>query len=66
MQKEVLDLIQNNSQSLTIQEIADKIDKSQDIEAIYKILRHLSANNRGIHLEGDRISPSNLQVKYMK
>ncbi|MBD2393650.1 glucose-6-phosphate isomerase [Cyanobacterium aponinum FACHB-4101] len=66
LQKEVLDLIQNNSQSLTIQEIADKIDKSQDIEAIYKILRHLSANNRGIHLEGDRISPSNLQVKYMK
>ncbi len=64
LQKEVLELIQNSNQSLTLNQIAEQIGKNDDIEAIYKILRHLSSNNRGIHLEGDRTSPSELQVKY--
>lgn len=65
LQQEVLELIQNSNQTLTISQIASKLGKTEDIEAIYKILRHLNANDRGILLEGDRTLPSELQVKYI-
>lgn len=61
LQAEVLKVVQSANNSLTIAEIASKID-SQEIEAIYKILRHLEANNRGISLKGDRNFPSKLIV----
>jgi len=64
LQQEVLDLIQNNSETLTIEQIASKMGKNEEIEAIYKILRHLNANGRGISLEGDRTCPAQLQVEY--
>lgn len=64
LQTEVLNLVKNSTNPLTIAEIATNIGKSEDIEAIYKILRHLSANNRGVILKGDRTSPNSLQVIY--
>jgi glucose-6-phosphate isomerase len=64
LQTEVLNLVKNSTNPLTIAEIATNIGKSEDIEAIYKILRHLSANNRGITLIGDRTLPNSLQMTY--
>jgi glucose-6-phosphate isomerase len=61
LQAEVLKVLKATNNSLTIAEIASKVD-SQEIEAIYKILRHLEANNRGISLKGDRTCPSKLIV----
>lgn len=64
LQTEVLNFLQNSSNSISITDIASKLGKSHEIESIYKILRHLSANDRHILLEGDLANPSQLQVKY--
>lgn len=62
LQTEVFNLVKNSSKSLTISDIAKNIGKSEDIESIYKILRHLSANNRGITLKGDGTNINTLEV----
>ncbi len=64
MQKQILELLASSNQSFTIDEIAEKIGKPEEKEAIYKILRHLAANNRGIFLEGDKRRPSSLKISY--
>jgi glucose-6-phosphate isomerase len=66
LQTEILTLLGKTSDSLTIAQIASELGKNDDIESIYKILRHLSANDRGIVLKGDRISPNTLEVIYSK
>jgi glucose-6-phosphate isomerase len=64
LQQEVIQLLKSSNQSLTVTDIGDKLGKSTEVEAIYKILRHLETNNRGINLTGDRLSPASLQVSY--
>ncbi|MBO3460648.1 glucose-6-phosphate isomerase [Aetokthonos hydrillicola Thurmond2011] len=62
LQKQVLEVIQTEKTSLSIEEIAQKAGASDQIEAIYKILRHLHANQRGVVLHGDFGQPSSLKV----
>ncbi len=50
------------SAPLSLTEIAEKIDASDRIENIYKIVRHLDANNRGVKIEGDPSQPNTLRV----
>lgn len=64
LQKEVIQLLKNSSESLTVTEIANKLGKAEEVETVYKIIRHLSANDRGITLTGDRKSPANLQANF--
>jgi glucose-6-phosphate isomerase len=47
---------------LSLTDLASKAGAPDQIEAIYKIVRHLSANNRGVSLSGDRGKPSSLMV----
>ncbi|WP_446684533.1 glucose-6-phosphate isomerase [Cyanobacterium sp. HL-69] len=71
LQRRVLEVVKSSNNSLKIADIANKVDP-QEVEAIYKILRHLEANNRGIILKGDRKGsgsagltiPSQLTVNY--
>jgi glucose-6-phosphate isomerase len=62
LQTEILNLVKNTTNAITIRDIAINLGKLEDIESIYKILRHLSANDRGIILTGDRTLPNSLQV----
>ena len=64
LQQEVITLLRDCGHSLRIVDIADKLGKAEEIEAIYQILRHLEANERGLSLIGDRCAPANLQVSY--
>ncbi len=64
LQLKVLNLLKNSNQPLCVNDIATKIDELDEIEAIYKILRHLSANDRNVILEGDLHLPSKLQFSY--
>ena len=50
------------SGSLTLSELADKAGLSDKIENIYKIVRHLDANGRGVKIEGDPSKPDTLRV----
>jgi glucose-6-phosphate isomerase len=62
LQTEVVGVVKAAKEPLLLAEIADRLGKGQDVEAIYKILRHLAANDRGIILHGDRRNLSELRV----
>jgi glucose-6-phosphate isomerase len=62
LQKQVLEVLQTEKTALSLEEVAQKAGASDQIEAIYKILRHLHANQRGVVLDGDPRQPSSLKV----
>ncbi|MDJ0706435.1 MAG: glucose-6-phosphate isomerase [Leptolyngbyaceae cyanobacterium MO_188.B28] len=62
LQKRILHVLQNEGQPLDLIALAQKADSSEQVEAVYKIVRHLEANHRGIIFEGDRAKPSSLKV----
>ncbi|KAB8319120.1 glucose-6-phosphate isomerase [Tolypothrix campylonemoides VB511288] len=62
LQKRVVDVLQTEKTALSIEEVAQKAGATDQIEPIYKILRHLHANQRGIVLEGNLAQPSSLKV----
>ena len=62
LQNEVLQLLQQENAPLSVVEIAEKLSATEDIESIYKILRHLHSNERGVSLTGNFAQPSSLQA----
>ncbi|MDB9528503.1 glucose-6-phosphate isomerase [Oscillatoria sp. CS-180] len=62
LQRQVLQIIRAADQPLSLQAVAEKADAIDQIEMVYKIVRHLAANDRGITLQGDRHQPSSLTV----
>jgi glucose-6-phosphate isomerase len=62
LQKRVLEVLQKEQKALSITEVADKAGVADEVEAVYKILRHLHANNRGVVLTGDLAKPGSLTV----
>ncbi len=62
LQNQVKDLLSSAEAPLSLSEIADKITSSDKIENIYKIVRHLDANGRGVKIEGDPSQPASLKV----
>lgn len=53
LQQKVLQVLQDSGVPLTLVQIAHKAGATESIEAIYKILRHQQANNRGVTVQGD-------------
>ncbi|WP_016950192.1 glucose-6-phosphate isomerase [Anabaena sp. PCC 7108] len=62
LQQKVMTVLQTEKKALSLSEIADKAGVANEVEAIYKILRHLHANNRGVVLTGDLAKPGSLTV----
>jgi glucose-6-phosphate isomerase len=62
LQKQIMRVLQSTSEPIDIKTLAQKAEAADEIEAVYKIVRHLEANKRGIQLEGDRNNPSSLKV----
>jgi len=60
LQKQVLEVLQGETAPLSLEAIAAKAGASDQIEIVYKILRHLAANRRGVVLQGDFAKPSSL------
>jgi glucose-6-phosphate isomerase len=58
LQSKAIAAIQATNSSLTLAELASKINATEDIETLYQILRHLDANERHVKLSG---SPTNLE-----
>jgi glucose-6-phosphate isomerase len=66
LQNQVITALKNSDSALSLTALANQINASQEIETIYKIVRHLAANNRGIILEGDLAKPDTLKVSISK
>jgi glucose-6-phosphate isomerase len=62
LQQAVLQVLKNAGEPLDLTTLANRAGASEEIEAIYKIIRHLAANNRGIILTGDRTKPTTLKI----
>jgi glucose-6-phosphate isomerase len=53
------------SAPVTISELAGSIGAPDRVEAVYKILRHLHANDRGVVFTGDLSQPGSLRVAWV-
>ena len=62
LQKRVMEVLQTEKTALSLEEVARKAGASDQVEAIYKILRHLQANQRGVVLQGNLAQPGSLKV----
>ncbi|MBD2346430.1 glucose-6-phosphate isomerase [Anabaena subtropica] len=62
LQTKVVGLLQKEKTALSLEQIAEKIGANDQVEAIYKILRHLQANQRGVVFQGNLGQPSSLKV----
>ena len=63
LQKRVLQVLKQSNQPLDLSTLATKVKSPEEIEAIYKIVRHLEANNRGVILKGNPSIPDQLTVQ---
>ncbi|MEM6400931.1 MAG: glucose-6-phosphate isomerase [Cyanobacteria bacterium P01_D01_bin.116] len=61
LQQKVVNVLQEEENPLSLEEIATKANSSEQIESIYIILRHLHANGRGVVVEGNFGEPSSLK-----
>jgi glucose-6-phosphate isomerase len=62
LQRQVLATLKSESEPMKLTTLSEKAGVADQIETVYKIVRHLAANHRGIHLQGDRAKPSSLMV----
>lgn len=61
LQRRVMDALQQASGPLTLGDLAAKTNAEDQVEAIYKIVRHLAANQR-ITLSGNPGNPNSLKI----
>ncbi|MGB3514215.1 MAG: glucose-6-phosphate isomerase [Microcoleaceae cyanobacterium] len=64
LQHKVVDILKHERTTLSLEELAQKAGTPDQIEIIYKVLRHLSTNQRGIVFHGNIGQPASLAVSY--
>jgi glucose-6-phosphate isomerase len=64
LQRDILAVLRATNQPLSLTQLAEKVGASEQIEIVYKIVRHLAANQRGITLQGNLAKPDELIVCY--
>jgi glucose-6-phosphate isomerase len=62
LQQKLQQALTESGDAIALVTLAEKVGAPDQIEAIYIILRHLAANQRGVVLEGDRAFPAQLKV----
>jgi len=62
IQKQVVQTLKSETQPIDLVTLANKAGVAEQVETVYKILRHLDANGRGVVLQGDLGNPSSLKV----
>lgn len=63
LQSQVMQALREESAAIALVDLAAKIGAEDRVEVLYKILRHLAANDRGVVLQGDLTQPSQLTVR---
>ncbi|MDJ0553625.1 MAG: glucose-6-phosphate isomerase [Microcoleaceae cyanobacterium MO_207.B10] len=64
LQQKVLNILKQEQTPLSLEKLAEKVGTPEEIEIIYKILRHLSSNKRGVVFHGNIGQPASLAVSY--
>ena len=67
IQKKVVEALKQSSSPLSLAELSSKAQVSDEIETVYKILRHLNANERGVAIvEGKIGQPNSIKVAWQE
>ena len=64
LQTQLLAALEATPSAISLPDLARKAQAPDQIETLYRILRHLEANDRGVQFQGDRDRPSRLTVTY--
>ncbi len=64
IQRQVVETLKQASSPLSLAELASKAGISDEIETVYKIVRHLDANQRGILIQGHIGLPSTVKASW--
>jgi glucose-6-phosphate isomerase len=64
LQQKILAVLKGANQPLELAALAEKAEAGDQIEHVYKIVRHLAANHRGVVLHGNHTKPDELTVSY--
>lgn len=62
LQKQVMQALEQASEPISLAALAEKAGAPNQVETIYKIVRHLQANDRGLQLQGNLGNPASLLV----
>jgi glucose-6-phosphate isomerase len=62
LQRKICQVIAQEKTPISLAQLAEKAGEVDQIEAIYKILRHLHTNKRSIVLQGNLGEPSSLKI----
>jgi glucose-6-phosphate isomerase len=62
LQSKIIQFLRQETQPISLETLAAKLAVPEQVETVYTILRHLSANDRGIFLQGDLARPESLRV----
>ncbi|MDX2272824.1 MAG: glucose-6-phosphate isomerase [Cyanobacteriota bacterium] len=63
LQRKLIHALDPTGGSLALTDLAEQIGASEQIEILYKIVRHLAANQRHLQVSGDPRLPSTWQVR---
>lgn len=66
IQKKVVDTLKQTDTPLSLDELATKAQIKDEVETVYKIVRHLNANKRGIIVHGNIGQPQTIKVAWQK
>lgn len=64
LQRRIINALKISKKPISLSELSEKLDASDQIEQVYKIVRHLAENQRGIVLQGDLNKPITLEISY--
>ncbi|MEQ1635067.1 MAG: glucose-6-phosphate isomerase [Methylococcales bacterium] len=64
LQQDILRVLKANHKPISVHVLAEKVATLNQVETVYKIVRHMAANPRGIILQGDLTKPDSLMVSY--
>lgn len=62
LQQQVVSAVTASESPLSLDSLALKVNAMEQIEAVYKIVRHLAANGRTLKLQGNPAQPATLQI----
>ncbi|MEO0534917.1 MAG: glucose-6-phosphate isomerase [Cyanobacteria bacterium P01_A01_bin.123] len=62
IQLQLIQTLQQAEAPMTLSALAEKMGAMDDVETIYKIVRHLHANQRGLAINGDPGNPLELMI----
>jgi glucose-6-phosphate isomerase len=62
LQSDLMAVLRAQTGPIALADLAAKANAADQIEAVYKIVRHLAANDRGILLTGDLAKPASLSI----